>query len=143
MKRFSFSLQKVLQLRKFREDECKIELGKAIGTLTEIENNINAAASSRRLAALERFSAADDMFTWDNYIIRLDQEVEKLMKDAAKAELVVEEKRGLYLEASQELKAIEKLKEKKEKEHRKAMFAAQTAEMDFQSSGKIARNYSN
>ena len=134
MKRFSFSLQKVLQLRKYREEECKVELGRAIGILTEIENSINAAASSRRLAALERFSAADDMQTWDNYILRLDQEVERLMKDAAKAELTVEEKRGLYLEASRELKAIEKLKEKRKEEYRKDMFAAQTAELDLRSS---------
>jgi len=137
MKRFSFSLQKVLQLREFREDECKIELGKAVGILTEIENSINAAASSRRLAALERFSASDDMLTWDNYIVRLDQEIEKLMNDAAKAELVVEEKRALYLKASQEVKTIDKLREKREKEHRKAMLAAQTEEMDFQVNAKM------
>ena len=141
MKRFSFSLQKVLQLRKYREEECKLELGKAVGALTEIENSINAVASSRRLAALERFSAADDMLIWENYITRLDKEADKLMEEAAQAELVVEEKRELYLEASRELKAMEKLKEKKKEEHRKTSLAAQTAELDIiQSYSKFARN---
>ena len=132
MKRFSFNLQKVLQLRKYREEERKIQLGQAIGVLSEIENNINMVASSRRLASHERFSGAADIFAWELYINRLDQQTERLVKDAANAELVVEEKRGLYLEAAQELKAMEKLKEKREKEHRKEMFAAETAELDAQ-----------
>ena len=131
MKRFSFSLQKVLQLRKYREEECKIELGRAVGILSEIENRIMATASSRHLAALDRFTATADMLAWDNYIIRLDQEAQRLTEEAARAELVVEEKRELYLEASRELKAIEKLKEKREKEYRKEMFAAETAELDL------------
>ena len=131
MRRFSFSLQKVLQLRKYREDQCKIELGQAIGILSEIENRIRERAFHRHQAASERFTGtAVDMQAWDHYIARLDQEVQRLTEDAARAELVVEEKRENYLEASRELKVIEKLKEKREKEHRKDMFDAQTAELD-------------
>ena len=133
MKRFSFSLQKVLQLRKYREDECKIELGRAIGVLSEIENRIKTTASSRVNAAAQRFADAGNsaaMAAWEHYIIRLDQEAEKLVKEAAQAELVVEEKRELYLEASREVKAIQKLREKREKEYRKEMFASETAELD-------------
>jgi flagellar FliJ protein len=133
MKRFNFSLQKVLQLRKYREEETRIELGRAIGVLSEIENRIKDTASSHHNAAVQRFSDAGSsagMAAWEHYIIRLDQEAENLAKEAARAELVVEEKRELYLEASRELKAIEKLKEKREKEHRKEMFAAETAELD-------------
>jgi len=44
--------------------------------------------------------------------------------------LVVEEKRAQYLEASRELKVMEKLKEKREKEYRKEVFAAETRELD-------------
>ena len=134
MKRFAFKLQKVLQLRKNREEESKIELGRAVGVLSEIENRIRITAANRHHAAAERFANAGNaagMAAWDNYIIRLDQEAERLAKEAAQAELVVEEKRELYLEASRDLKAIEKLKEKQEKEHRKEMFAAETAELDL------------
>jgi flagellar FliJ protein len=70
------------------------------------------------------------MQTWDNYILRLDMEIERLMEQAAKAELAVEEKRAAYLEASKELKVLEKLKEKKEKQYRKEMLASLTAELD-------------
>ena len=136
MKRFNFNLQKVLQLRKYNEEDRKIQLGQAIGILSEIENNINIVASNRRLAANERFSGTADILSWELYINRLDQQTESLLKDAAKAELVVEEKRNAYLEAARELKAMEKLKEKREKEHRKEMFAAETAELDLQANNK-------
>jgi flagellar FliJ protein len=70
------------------------------------------------------------MLAWDNYILRLEQEAQRLMEEAAKAELVVEEKRNLYLEASRELKVMEKLKEKREKEYRKEVLVAETSELD-------------
>ena len=138
MKRFSFSLQKVLNLRKYREEETKIALGQAIGALTAIENNIKETAVRRHHAATERFSDSGQMIAWNHYIVRLDQTAEKLAEDAARAELVVEEKRTQYLEASRELKAIEKLKEKREKEYRKEMFDYQTAEMDNLTAARIS-----
>lgn len=130
MKRFSFNLQKVLQLRKFKEDECKLALGQAISILNEIENKIKETAVKRHHAASERFADPGQIAAWDNYIVRLEQEAQRLTEQAAQAEIVVEEKRALYLEASKDLKAIEKLKEKREKEYRKEMFDYEMAEMD-------------
>jgi flagellar FliJ protein len=147
MKRFHFQLQKVLELRKYREEESKIELGRAVGVLSAIESRIREAAEKRHHAARERFNGGDmrntisisntgsmqnsfSIIAWDNYIIRLDQEVERLTGEAAQAELVVEEKRERYMEAERDLKVMEKLREKREKEYRKEMFAAETAELD-------------
>jgi len=146
MKRFRFDLEKVLELRRYREQEAKIELGRAISVLTEIENKIRHNAVCRVQAGQERFSGlavaeaganfgatgagALSMFAWNCYILRLEQEAERLLEEAAQAELVVEEKRALYIEASRELKVMEKLREKREGEYRKEMFAVQTAEMD-------------
>ena len=133
MKKFTFKLQKVLDMRKHREEETKIELGRAISILTEIENNIIRNAEIRRKAAAERFaeaSSAAAIISWDHYILRLEKESEQMIRDAAQAELIVEEKRGQYLEASRELKVLEKLREKREQEYRKNFFAAETAELD-------------
>ena len=144
MKRFTFALEKVLELRKYYEQEAKIELGRAIGILTEIENNIKTNAVLRNQAASERFSAivviedsgvvknggAISMFDWDNYILRLEQEAQRLAEEAVKAEAVVEEKRNIYLDASRELKVMEKLKEKRQKEYREEMFVAEANERD-------------
>jgi flagellar FliJ protein len=140
MKRFTFRLEKVLQLRKFKEDECKIALGQAIGILNKIENDIKMTAVKRHNAAAERFNAPQDMASWDVYILRLEQEAEKLAGQAAQAELVVEEKRALYLEAQRDLKAIEKLKEKREKEYRKEMMDSQMAEIDDLTAARYIRS---
>jgi len=138
VKRFSFNLEKVRELRQHREQEAKNELGQAISILNAIENNIKQNAFVHSRAVQERFTSlsANDaqgtlsMLAWDNYILRLEQEAERLMEQAAAAEMVVEEKRAQYLEASRELKVMEKLKEKREKEYRKEVFAAETRELD-------------
>jgi flagellar FliJ protein len=136
VKRFSFNLEKVLELRQYREQEAKNELGHAISILNAIENNIKQNALVHSRAVQERFTGINDnngtlsMLAWDNYILRLEQEAQRLMEEAAQAELVVEEKRAQYLEASRELKVMEKLREKREKEYRKEVFAAETRELD-------------
>jgi len=130
MKRFTFRLDKVLQLRKFNENECKQALGQAVSILNKIENEIKITAVKRHNAAQQRFMSVQDMAQWDMYILRLDQEAEKLSNDAAQAEIVVEEKRALYIEAQKDLKAIEKLKEKRKNEYRKEMMDLQMAEID-------------
>ncbi|MDR0876722.1 MAG: flagellar export protein FliJ, partial [Treponema sp.] len=84
MKKFSFNLEKVLRLRMYRERETEIELGRAIGVLTEIENHIKKTAIDRQKAATERFApnhGAMEIVSWDNYILRLDQETERLLED--------------------------------------------------------------
>ena len=147
MKRFTFGLEKILELRKYYEQEAQVELGRAIGVLTKIEDNIKQNAVMRGHAANERFArigatkgvgagggdafgGAISMFDWDNYILRLEQEAQRLAEEAVKAEAVVEEKRGVYIEASRELKVIEKLREKRQKEHREEVLAAESSERD-------------
>jgi len=137
MKKFSFSLQKVLKLREFREEECKIALGQAISVLNEIENKIKETAIKHHHAASQRFNDPMQISLWNNYIIMLDQEAERLTKQAAQAEIVVEEKRALYMEASRDVKAIEKLKEKRQKEYRKEMFNKQMTEVDDLTSARL------
>jgi flagellar FliJ protein len=144
VKRFKFGLEKVLKLRQYNEHEARVELGRAIGVLVGIENEIKRNAVMRGDAVRERFAGISEgggdsrggsggvlsMHAWDAYINRLEQEADRLMEEAARAETVVEEKRGLYVEASRELKIMENLKARREKEHRKEMFAAETKELD-------------
>jgi len=138
VKRFKFGLEKVLKLRKHREHEARVELGRAIGVLAGIENQIKRNNEVRADAIGKRFTGIDSggqegvlsMYAWDAYIHRLEQETERLIEEAAQAEIVVEEKRQLYVEASHELKVMENLKERREKEHRKEMFVEEVKEMD-------------
>jgi len=130
MKKFNFNLENVLQLKKFNEEECRMALGLAISMLNEIENKIRETAVKHHHAMAERLKDPLSMMVWSNYITRLEQETERLMEQAAKAEIVVDEKRALYMEAFKELKAMEKLKEKKEIEYKKEMNEIESAEVD-------------
>ncbi|MDR1240003.1 MAG: flagellar export protein FliJ [Treponema sp.] len=142
MRAFHFSLEKILELKAYREQEAEIELGRAIGALSEIEGRIKTAVENRYRAAAERFAPGNSgrqMLKYENYISRLDQERDRLLEEAAQAELLVEEKRALYLEAARERKVLDKLKEKREKEYRKKMFAEETKTLDDISGGTSAR----
>jgi len=140
MKRFKFGLEKVMQLRKFREEECKLALGQAVSILNKIENEIKETAVKRHNAVLRRFADIGETNAWENYIIRLDQEARRLTEKAAQAEIVVEEKRALYLEAQKDLKTIEKLKEKRQKEYRKETLDYEMTEIDNLTAARYAGN---
>jgi flagellar FliJ protein len=130
MRRFRFNLEKIIQLRKFKEEECKHALGQAVSILNLIENDIKMTAVKRYNAASQRYIDVGEITTWEIYIARLDQEAERLTEKAAQAQIVVDEKRALYLEAQKDLKAIEKLKEKRQKEYRKEMLNYEITEID-------------
>ena len=130
MKKFKYNLQRILDLKKIHEEECKMALGLAISILAEIENRIKETASRQYNAAIERFKDPTQIMIWNNYIERLEQETEKLMEEAAQAELVVEEKRAIYMEAFSEVKALEKVKEKREEEYIKQMTKKESDEID-------------
>ena len=133
MKPFAFSLEKVLNLRKHYEDEAKIELGRAIGVLAELEGNIHALAIERTQAAAAQFApgnGADEMQRYMFYIIRLDNTREQILKEAALAEIKVEEAREAFLEASRERKVLDKVKEKRQKEYRKFILDEETKVLD-------------
>ena len=122
MKAFTFNLEKVLDLRKFHEEEAKIELGRAVGALAELEGKIMSLAEERTKAAASQFNPENSPATIQQYmyyIMRLDQFKEYLLNEAAMAEVKVEKAREAYLEASRERKVLDKLKEKRQAESRK------------------------
>jgi flagellar FliJ protein len=135
-------LEKVLGLRKYRERETELELGRAIGELTELEHRISDMARERLRAAEQRFSAdhgGSEIFSFDLYIRRLDQTRDKLLEAAAQAELKVEQARSLYLEASRDRKILDKLREKREGEYDKIVSAGEIKALDDISGGSAAR----
>ncbi|MDR1900750.1 MAG: flagellar export protein FliJ [Treponema sp.] len=146
MKRFKFNLEKILELRKYRERETEIDLGRAVGALSLIEKSIAAVASESYQARENRYSlqySIKELITYDLYITRLDKARDKLLLDAAKAEQKVEEKRGIYLEASRDRKVIDKIREKREIEYRRDVFSEETKILDDIANGSKARKMLN
>jgi flagellar FliJ protein len=116
MKKFTFRLEKILKLRSYAENDAKIELGRAIGTLSRIENDLEAVAAAQKSAGEKRFSGGDSLpylHGYDNYLQRLESKKERLLQEAAVAELAVEKSRELWMDARAGLKVMENLKERK------------------------------
>jgi flagellar FliJ protein len=140
MKAFAFGLEKVLNLRKYYESEAKLELGRAIGILAELESRILSLAKERARAAMAQFSSGNsalDIQHYMYYLLRLDYTKEQLLKEAAMAELKVEEAREAFLEASRERKVLDKIKDKRQKEYRKIMLTNETKTLDDISSARL------
>ncbi len=118
MKKFSFSLEKVLNLREFDEKQAKEELGRVISISNKLNaelqqiaiDRLNTRNSSATLISINEFAAME------HYVTRLDSRKEELLTELAQNELLIEQKRKLFMEAMQNRKVITKLKEKKYKE---------------------------
>ncbi|MDR0569175.1 MAG: flagellar export protein FliJ [Spirochaetaceae bacterium] len=139
MKKFNFGLEKVLELRKYRERETEIALGKAVGELTDIERKIAETAAERERMAQFIPSGTADILAFDRYFLRLDTAKAGFLKKAAQAERAVEEARTVYLEASRDRKILDNIKDRRQKEYRKRIFAEETNLLDDISSGVKAR----
>ncbi|MDR0383621.1 MAG: flagellar export protein FliJ [Spirochaetaceae bacterium] len=128
MKKFTFSLEKILKLRSHAENDAKIELGRAVSALSRIENGLEAVAAAQKSAGEERFSEGNSLsraLDYENYLQRLDAEKERLLQEAAAAELAVERSREAWLDARAGLKALENLKNRKFAAYRKENGKAQ------------------
>ncbi|MDR0556351.1 MAG: flagellar export protein FliJ [Treponema sp.] len=133
MKQFSFDLESILDIRKHREQEAEIALGKAVRDLTRIERNIVAVANEKSRVSLERFAlgyGVAEILTFDRYVQRLDAIKERLIKDAAQAELKVEAAREVYLEASRNRDALDKVKSDEAAAYRKEIFNEEAKVLD-------------
>jgi flagellar FliJ protein len=133
MKRFRFDLEKILEIRAYREREAEIELGRATGVLTALEQEIKSVAAARSRAASGRFAPGNgfgEIRQYDLYICRLDAEGDRLLGEAAEAELKVENARQVFLEASRERKVLDKLREKRLREYRGELLAEEVKTLD-------------
>jgi flagellar FliJ protein len=142
MKKFRFDFEKILEIRAYREREAEIELGRAVGILISLEQKIKTTAAARINAAAERFAPGNSAFEiqrYDRYIRRLDADRDRLLREAAEAELTVEAARQAFLEASRERKVFDKLKEKRLHEYRAVVMMEETKTLDDIAGGSAVR----
>ena len=132
MKKFAFSLKKILDLKEFSEEQAKIALAQAIAESDRIKAQLKTIAEKRVESNNQRSFCKNmqDLVIIENYINRLDAEKEQLLQDLAAAELVIEEKRKLMYEAMKERKVLTKLKDKKKAEYRKLTNQEEAAVLD-------------
>ncbi|MHB9291426.1 putative flagellar protein FliJ [Hollandina sp. SP2] len=142
MRRFHFGLQKVLVLREYREQETKLELGRAIGALTQIEQGIADLTAERIRIGNEQCSAGRgtaEIVAFDRYLQRLESTKDRLLEDATKAKRKVQEVREVYLEASRDRKIIDTIREHQEEVYRQFQLGEETKMLDEVGSSRHQR----
>lgn len=121
MKRFKFNLDKLLDLREFREKEAETLLGKALAELNSLETELQIIAQKKIATQSSKTQKLHihDLVSIEHYLLHLETQKEELLEKLVIAKLEVEKAREKYLETLKDRKIITKFKEKKEKEWKK------------------------
>ena len=133
MKKFHFRLQKLLDLRTFREKEAETALGRAIAERDAISLQLAELAQKELTArmSLQRSSGTiADFAAHGKYLERLHLEREKQLTALTQAEIRIEEMRKHYIKAHQERLIVTKLKDKKQAYWKKDMQRQQDILLD-------------
>lgn len=146
MKKFTFSLQKILDIREFEEKQAQIELGKAVAETNRIRMELERIAAERvRIVHLKAdVVSLTEMIVKEQYLTRLDMTKDRLLEDLAAAEIVVEEKRAVFTETLKKRKVLSRLKDRQFTAfHRDVQKAEDIVSDDISSSRFLRDNLSN
>lgn len=132
MKRFTFSLEKLLSLREFKEKEAEIALGKANSRCEVIRTRLETLAHDRITASRSRRPGSDiaELRSIEMYIRLLDKKKEETLTELAEAELVLEKARAVYIEAHRDREVLSRLRDKKTAVWRKDLLDTEAAVLD-------------
>ena len=141
MQKFTFNMQKILNLRRFEEKQAQAELGKAVSNETQIKNTLDLIAR-QNVQTVQNSSGIknpSELFNLNNYLRLLSQRKEKLLQDLAKAHIETEQKREKMREAMMKVKALEKLREVRQTEWAQENRRREEKELDEISNSKQLR----
>jgi flagellar FliJ protein len=122
VKRFHFRLERLLEIRAFREREWLARLAEASGHCARVARQIRANADARQAAfgtdARRGYELDLELLTYrDHYITRLGVEKRHLQEELADRKRQRDEVQKKYLEVSRDRKILDKLKERKAAEY--------------------------
>ena len=132
MKKFSFSMEKILDIRTFEKKQAESELSMAMMKEREIQAQIDSLTEKRALCVIDAEKSTDFsvIVNSQKYLKFIEKKTEELSLELAQAQIVSEEKRGALQECIKKEKALEKLKEKKYEEWKKEIKKEEQKEMD-------------
>lgn len=143
MKRFNFSLQKVLDLREYEEDQAKLDLAAAIAEANRIQAELEHIAREMVAAGAVRITSdIPAMQANEAYKVRLKLRKGELLEELAQAELVIEQKREVFAEKMRDRKVITKLREKALADYNAEVLKDEEQANDDLSNAKFARELS-
>ena len=132
MKRFNFSLQKVLDYREFEKKQAEAELGKAVAEETKIQNTLDliAEAHANSVKTADVTKDVSGMLAVQNYFHLLEQRKEESLMALAQAQIVTEEKRNVMREKMKNCKVLENLRDKRMADWKKENLKAEENDVD-------------
>lgn len=143
MKRFNFSLQKILDLREYEEEQAKLDLAAAIAEANRIQAELEQVAREMvRAGAVRITSDIPAMQANEAYKVRLKLRKGELLEELAQAELVIEQKREVFAEKMRDRKVITKLREKALAEYKSEAEKDEEQANDDVSNARFARELS-
>lgn len=113
MKKFSFELQQILDLRNFEKQQAEGELANALAVENQINDNLKTIA--QQYAAVKALMKGSlnfqDVVAQSQYNKLLEYQKEELLKQLTQAKIITEQKRAVLRECMKKTTALEKLKE--------------------------------
>lgn len=123
MKRFTFTLQTLLEIRGKKEEAAKTSLGAVTSMCVRTDQELEIIAHER-MRAMRLCTPQDG---WDlgrvlemrsRYLSKIDEVARILTEKRAKLELQREKAAAEYREAHRELRVLQKIREKQYEQHR-------------------------
>jgi flagellar FliJ protein len=144
VKRFHFRLERILEIRSYRERQWLARLAAASGLCTRLSRRLTENGEAARGAFYidtRRGSALDlSLLTYrEHYINRLGKEQKKLRKELEEKTRQRSEVQKKYQEVSRDKKVLEKLKEKRESDYYAQARLEEFKEVDDLNSSQFIR----
>ncbi|WP_407426301.1 flagellar export protein FliJ [Treponema sp.] len=132
MKKFNFSLQKVLDFREFEKKQAEAELGKAVAEEAKIQDTLEmiARAHVSTVQSADSTHNVSELFAAQNYFRLLSQRKEESLNALAQAQIITEEKRGAMREAMKNCKVLENLRDKRKETWKKENIKTEENDID-------------
>lgn len=133
MRRFRFKLEKLLELRAFRERLAEMVLADKAGRCALLDAGLRETAQARARAGREMFSSGRDLSDYRAaayYIVRLERDRDKLAEELAAAEIEREAARAAYVEKHTARESIGNIKERRQTEYYRLAEREETKALD-------------
>jgi len=141
MRKYQFRLERLLEIRKYRELESELKLAAATGECVRLQTEISEMDLARRSTLAQRYEVGGVDLAYltaaELYMQRLDANTRSNQEELIERERERDAARDEYLAASRDRKVLDRLKEKRETVYRREQLKQEIFEVDDSSGSSI------
>ena len=143
MRRYQFRLERILEIRRYRELQQELRLAAATGECVRLQNELKGLDEAKRSTLANRYALSGGDMNYliasELYMRRLDATARTDAKILQEKETIREAIRTEYLAASRDRKVLDRLKEKRMQAHYREELREETKLLDDISASAAAR----